>query len=163
MSRKSLLWPIAYVALIVLVNWGFTVVPLVRMPTGEMWPPMSLAVGFVFIVRDFAQREVGHRVLGWMAVAAVLSWFMASPMVAVASVAAFLVSELADWACYSYLKRPFAERILWSSAIATPIDSAVFLALIGHLSVSGVVAMVASKMLGALAVWWALSKRAALA
>lgn len=150
---------ILYVALIIAVNYGFTVVPLVPMPTGEMWPPMSLAVGFVFVVRDFAQREVGHRVLLAMLAGAVLSWWMASPFVAVASVTAFLVSELADWAIYSWSGRPLSQRILWSSAVSTPIDSAVFLALIGHLSVSGVLAMVASKMLGAMFVAWMVRRR----
>lgn len=152
-------WTFVYVALIVLVNWGFTVVPLVPMPTGEMWPPMSLAVGFVFVVRDFAQREIGHKVLLAMLAGAVLSWWMASPFVAVASVTAFLVSELADWAIYTWSGRPLSQRILWSSLVSTPIDSAVFLALIGHLSVSGVMAMVASKMVGALIVAWLIRRR----
>lgn len=142
-----------YVALIVLVNWGFTVVPLVEMPGGEKWPPMSLVVGFIFVARDFAQREIGHRVIIAMLIAAALSYLMASPFVAVASLAAFLVSEFADWAIYSFTKKPFAERILWSSVIATPIDSAVFLAVINHLSWFGVIAMTASKMLGAFIVW----------
>jgi queuosine precursor transporter len=153
------MWTLGYVALIVLVNYGFSVVPLVPMPTGEMWPPMSLAVGLVFVARDFAQREVGHRVLLAMLAGCALSYWLADPYVAVASVVAFLVSESADWAFYTLSRRPFHERVLWSSALATPIDSAVFLGMIGHLSEIGVVAMVASKMLGALAVWWVLRRR----
>jgi len=148
-----MIWTASYVALIALVNYGFSVVPLVKMPTGEMWPPMSLLVGLVFVVRDFAQREVGHRIWFAMLVGAALSWWMASPFIALASAVAFLISEAADWAVYSYSNRPLAERILWSSAASSPIDSIVFLALIGHLSVSGVLAMVLSKMLGALVVW----------
>ena len=146
-------WTAAYVALIVAVNYGFTVVPLVDLPGGEKWPPMALAVGLVFVLRDFAQREIGHRVLLAMLVAAALSWWMASPFVAVASAAAFIVSELADWAIYSFTKRSFARRVLISSAVSTPIDSIVFLALIGHLSAVGVVAMTVSKMIGAVIVW----------
>ena len=94
-----------YVVLIVLVNWGFTVVPLVDMPGGEKWPPMSLVVGFIFVARDFAQREIGHRVIIAMLIAAVLSYVMASPYVAVASLSAFLISEFADWAVYSFAGR----------------------------------------------------------
>ena len=93
---------VAYVLLIVLVNWLFTVVPLVELPGGTMWPPVSLLVGFVFVARDFAQREVGHWVLALMAVGVVLSYFMASPQVAFASATAFLISELLDWAVYTY-------------------------------------------------------------
>jgi len=43
-----------YMALIVGVNWGFAVTPLIALPNGEMWPPMSLVVGFIFVVRDYA-------------------------------------------------------------------------------------------------------------
>jgi uncharacterized PurR-regulated membrane protein YhhQ (DUF165 family) len=84
---------------------------------------------------------------------------MASPFIAIASITAFLISEFADWGIYSFTGKKFHERVLWSSALATPIDSIVFLAIIGHLSVTGVVAMTVSKMLGALMVWWMLRKR----
>lgn len=154
---------LTYVVLIVVINWGFTVVPLVKMPGGEMWPPLSLAVGFVFVVRDFAQREIGHRVLLAMLVGAGLSYVMASPYVAIASAAAFLVSEFADWLVYTVTRRPLATRILYSSLLGTPIDSVVFLWGIGHLTVSGVVAMTISKMLGALVVWWLIRRRESLA
>ncbi|MEK9724121.1 MAG: preQ0 transporter [Rhodospirillaceae bacterium] len=150
-----------YIVLIVLVNWGFTVVPLVKLPGGEMWPPMSLVVGFIFVARDYAQREIGHRVIIAMLLAAALSYVMADPFVAAASLAAFLISEFADWAVYSFTGRPFSQRVLISSAVGTPLDSVVFLAVIGHLSVAGVIAMTASKMLGALFVWWLVRRREA--
>lgn len=148
-----MIYAVLYVIAIVVVNYGFTVLPLVPMPTGEMWPPMSLAVGLVFVLRDFAQREIGHRVLALMLIGGLLSWWTASPFVAFASLSAFAVSELADWALYSFSKRPFHERVLWSSIIAAPLDSVVFLSFIGHLSVIGVAAMVVSKMAGAFMVW----------
>jgi hypothetical protein len=150
---------LTYVALIVAVNWGFTVVPLVKMPGGEMWPPMSLAVGFIFVVRDFAQREVGHRVLIAMLIGAGLSYVMASPYVAIASAAAFLVSELVDWLVYTFTRRPLAARILYSSLLGTPVDSVVFLWGIGHLTATGVVVMTISKMVGAMIVWWMIRRR----
>ncbi len=156
-------YTIFYIALIVAVNYGFTVAPLVALPGGEMWPPISLAVGFVFVSRDYAQREIGHRVIIAMLAAGVLSYVMASPFVAVASVAAFLISEFADWAVYSFTGRSFAQRVLLSSAVGTPMDSAVFLALIGQFSGVGVLAMTASKMLGALLVWWMIRRREAVA
>ncbi len=152
-----------YIALIVAVNYGFTVAPMVALPGGEMWPPISLAVGFIFIARDYAQREIGHRVIIAMLAAGILSYFMASPFVAVASVAAFLISEFADWAVYSFTGRSFARRVLLSSAVGTPIDSAVFLALIGQFSGVGVLAMTASKMMGALFVWWMIRRRESVA
>ena len=150
-----------YVAMIVVVNYLFSVTPLVALPDGTMWPPLSLVVGFVFVARDFAQREIGHRVLFAMLLGAAISYVMADPYVAIASAAAFLVSELADWAVYSFTRRPLSQRILFSSALGAPIDSAVFLAGIGLLSPAGVIAMTASKLLGAAVVWWLVRRREA--
>lgn len=148
-----------YIALIVAVNYGFSVVPLVKLPDGTMWPPMSLVVGFIFVVRDFAQREIGHKVLLAMLVGAALSYVMASPYVAIASAAAFLVSEVVDWLVYSLTKRPLSQRILTSSLLATPLDSAVFLYGIGAFSWAGVLAMTVSKLIGAAIVWWLIRRR----
>ena len=47
-------YTVLYIVLIVAVNSGFTVVPLVEFLGGEKWPPLSLLVGFIFVVRDFA-------------------------------------------------------------------------------------------------------------
>lgn len=154
-----------YIFLIVAVNYGFTVVPLIPTPWGEMFPPMSFAVGLVFVARDFAQREIGHMdALGdakAMLAAGALSYFMASPYVAIASVTAFAISEFADYLIYTWTRKPFAQRVLLSSAIATPIDSAVFLAIIGHFSIAGVVAMTLAKMVGAFIVWNVVRRREA--
>ena len=148
-----------YIALIVAVNYGFSVVPLVELPGGVMWPPMSLLVGFVFIVRDFAQREIGHRVLLAMAVGVGLSYIMADPYVAMWSAIEFLVSELADWAVYTFTKRPMSERVVYSSILSAPLDSAVFLIGLGIATPVGIAAMSASKLLGAIAVWWMMRRR----
>lgn len=146
-----------YIALIVLINWGFTVVPLVPL-FGTMFPPMSLAVGLIFVARDFAQREINHKVIFAMIIAAILSYFMADPYIALASFVAFAISEGVDWAIYTWSKKPFSQRILLSSIASTPVDSAVFLAMIGHFSVLAVVLMTIAKMAGALIVWWMIKK-----
>ena len=148
------MWTITYIVAIIAINIGFSYVPLVPLPTGDMFPPLSFAVGIVFVLRDFAQREVGHWVLLAMGAAAVLSYLLADPFVALASVLAFAASELVDWAMYSWTKRPLHERILWSSAVSTPVDSLVFLGVIGLATAPAVAAMVASKMVAAIVVWW---------
>lgn len=155
----SCFWVLIYVALIVLVNWLFTVVPLIEMGGGDKWPPVALIVGLVFVARDFAQRYVGHWVIVAMVVAAVISYFMADPFVALASVTAFVISEFADWLVYSFTKKPFAQRILLSSIIATPLDTVVFLGILGYLSAPAVLAMVASKFVGAIIVWYLVRRR----
>jgi len=146
---------IGYIISIVLVNIGFVYIPPIPL-LGEMFPPMSLIVGIIFILRDFAQREIGHRVLGAMAVGAILSYFMADPFIAIASVVAFFISEIVDWAVYTYTKKPLGQRILLSSAIGTPIDSAVFLLILGFFSPLGFLLMTIAKMIAAVAIWWRL-------
>lgn len=149
----KLKWSVFYVVSIVMVNIAFTIFPPVMLNKDLAWPPASIAVGLLFVLRDYAQKEIGHKVILAMLLAAAISYFMASPFVAIASVAAFLVSEFCDWAIYSFSKRSFRDRVLLSSAISTPIDSIVFLHLIGHLSVTAVVLMTLSKMLAALFIW----------
>tara|TARA_R110000824_G_scaffold290283_1_gene478766 strand:+ start:34 stop:504 length:471 start_codon:yes stop_codon:yes gene_type:complete len=141
-----------YIILIVLINWGFTVVPLVPI-FGEMFPPLSLVVGLIFVARDFAQREIDHKVIGAMLIAGIISYIMADPYIAIASIVAFTISELTDWAIYTWTKKPFAQRILISSAVSTPLDSGVFLAMIGHFSILNAFLMTVAKMVGALIVW----------
>lgn len=148
-----------YVLSVVAVNWAFTVVPVLHLPGGEAWPPVALIVGFVFVIRDFAQRAVGHWVLAAMLLGGVISWFMASREVALASMCAFLVGELVDWAVYTFTGRPFSQRVLLSSAVSTPIDSIVFMAMLGMFSFTSVVLMTASKMAGAFVVFLLIRRR----
>lgn len=142
-----------YIGGVVVANLGFTYLPMIPIPGGEMFAPMSLLVGFIFVLRDFAQREIGHKVIAAMAVGAALSYVLADPFVAFASVVAFAISEMVDWAVYTFTGKPLRQRILYSSAIGTPVDSAVFMLILGFFSWYGFAVMVASKMLGALIVW----------
>jgi uncharacterized PurR-regulated membrane protein YhhQ (DUF165 family) len=153
------MWVAAYVAAIVLVNWLFDILPVIDTPIGA-WPPASIIVGFVLILRDLAQREVGHYVLIAMLAAGVITWFMVDPFIALASVSAFLVSETADWIVYTVTRRPLRDRILASSAVSSPLDSAVFLGLIGFLSPASFVLQTLSKFAGALVIWAILRHRA---
>ena len=155
MNIMNYKFTIAYIVSIVAINIGFVYIPPVPL-LGEMFPPMSLIVGLIFIARDFAQREIGHKVLGAMAVGAILSYLMADPFVAIASVIAFAISEMVDWGVYTYTKRPLRDRILLSSALGTPVDSAVFLLILGFFSPLGFLLMTLAKMLTAVILWWRL-------
>ena len=146
----------AYIAAIVMANFGFTHLPMIPLPGGEMLAPMSFLVGFIFVIRDFSQREIGHKVLGAMAVGGLLSYYMADPFVAYASVVAFMISEGVDWAVYTFTNKPLKQRVLLSSLVGTPVDSAIFMSILGFFSWYGLAIMFASKMIGALIVWWML-------
>ena len=150
---------LAYVGLIVGINCAFACTPLIALPTGDLWSPVSLAVGFVFVVRDFAQRRLGHHVLWGMLAGCVISWGLASPELALASALAFAVGELADWALYTFSKRPFSQRILLSSLLGAPLDSLIFLACVGLASPLGIAIMSLSKLAGALLVFALVRRR----
>ena len=106
-SLRTMFSLFTYIALIVGVNYAFAVTPLVQLPNGDLWPPASLIVGFVFVVRDFAQRRVGHHILWAMLAGCVVSWYMATPQLAVASAVAFAVGELATGPCSPSRTSPF--------------------------------------------------------
>lgn len=148
-----------YICSVVLVNYAFDVVPPLVLPGGDVWSPVALVVGFIFVIRDYAQREIGHMVLPAMLIGGLISWLMASPAIALASMGAFLAGELLDWAVYTFTRRPFSQRVLLSSAIGTPVDSAIFLGMIGLFSLSSVLMMTASKMFGALVVFYLARRR----
>ena len=143
-----------YFAAVVVANIGFTYLPMISLPGGQSLAPMSFLIGFVFVLRDYAQRELGHKVLGVMAAGVAVSYLLADPFVALASAVAFAISELTDWLVYTYTKRSMRQRVLISSAISTPVDSSVFMLMLGFFSLPGLLIMTASKMVGALAVWY---------
>jgi uncharacterized PurR-regulated membrane protein YhhQ (DUF165 family) len=149
---------VAYIVAIVIANLGFSYLPMIPLPGGEMLAPMSFLVGFIFVIRDFSQREIGHKVLGAMAVGGLLSYYMADPFVAYASVVAFMISESVDWGVYTFTNKPLKQRVLLSSLIGTPIDSAIFMSILGFFSWYGLLIMFISKMVGALIVWRMLGK-----
>ena len=155
---KNYKYTITYIISIALINIGFVYVPLIPF-YDTMYPPMSIVVGLIFILRDFAQKEIGHKVFVAMLIGAFLSYIMANPYIALASLVAFLVSETVDWGVYSFTKKPLQERILISSLISTPIDSAIFLLMIGNFSVLATTTMFVSKMMAALAIWFWLGKK----
>lgn len=158
-KESTMLTIFTYVALIAGINWAFAIIPPITLPGGEVWSPVALIVGFVFVVRDFAQRKIGHRILWAMVAGIALSWWMASPELAMASASAFAIGELADWALYTFTRKPFSQRILISSLFGAPLDSLVFLTLIGLASPLGVLIMSLSKLVGALIVFFLVRRR----
>ncbi len=152
------MWTTTYILSIVLVNWLFVVVPPLGTPVGEL-NLATLVVGAVFVLRDYAQREVGHKVLAATLTAGIVTWFMTSPELAIASLTAFFISEMADWAVFSFTKRPLQNRILISSLISIPLDSFAFLYLSGFLTGPSFTVETMSKAVGVLIVWLMLRAR----
>lgn len=151
---KALTFLAAYVGSILILNLGFSYVPMIDLGFG-LFSPMAILAGLVFVLRDYAQREAGHYVLIAMAAGALLSFALADPFVAVASVAAFAISELADYLLYTFTRKPFHDRVLVSSLVSAPVDTFVFLFLISGLTVGTFGLMIAAKLVAALFIWLA--------
>jgi len=127
-------WAFVYFATIPFLNWSFGVVPSIQLspPTdlfsnGVELHPLTMVTGLVFVFRDFVQRQMGQRVLVVMALAIAWSFYYAWPVIALASGIAFAVSEMADWALFTFTKYRLSTRILLSSLLASPIDTTIFL------------------------------------
>lgn len=129
----------AYVATIPLANWMIgnvgTCVPdgpcLIPVGFGLMAPSGVLMIGAALVLRDAV-----HRTLGWqyalaaIGVGALISAGFSPAALVVASVVAFLLSELADFAVYAPLaKRRLALAVALSGVVGAAVDSAVFLLL----------------------------------
>ena len=128
----------AFIATIPLANWmignfGTFCVPdgpcMIPVAPGLMAPSGVLVVGLAFVLRDVVQRELGAKyALIAILLGAGLSGLVAPPSLVVASVAAFAISELADFAVYTPLqKRGLVRAVLASSVVGLVLDSAVFL------------------------------------
>ena len=152
------MWTATYVLSIVLVNWLFVVVPPLTTPFGNLYLA-TLVVGSVFVLRDYAQREVGHKILLATLLAGIITWFMTSPALAIASLTAFFISEMADWAVFSFTGRPLQNRILISSLISVPLDTIAFLYLSGYLTPISFTTEALSKAVGVAIVWLLLKAR----
>lgn len=113
----------------------------------------ALFVGVIFVLRDYVQREIGHNVLLVMLVACGISYYMASPIVATASLVAFLAAELADWLVFTVLPFGFYRRVLFSSVIGVAVDTLIFLPMIGVPLWPVFVIAWGSKMVAAVGVW----------
>ena len=134
---KGRAWAYVYVALIPFLNWSFGKISGVDMTDQLGWlfgtahtiliNPLTVVTGLVFVIRDFVQREMGHRVLVLMALAIGWSFYYSWPVIAIASGIAFAISETVDWLLFTFTKYRLSTRILLSSARAAPIDTTVFL------------------------------------
>lgn len=102
---------------------------LVPVGFGLMAPSGVLMVGASLVLRDMVQAQYGDRLaLACIAGGVALSAALAPPAIVLASAVAFALSELADMAVYTPLRR----KGLWlaclaSGAVGAVVDSAVFL------------------------------------
>jgi queuosine precursor transporter len=137
-TLEGALYLALYAACIPVANWliqhvGTNCVPngpcLIPVAPGLAAPSGVLMIGLALVLRDLVQRRLGLAwAIGAILLGAVLSAAFSPPTLVVASVAAFLFSEVADLAVYTPLaKRRLVLAVLASSLVGLAIDSVVFL------------------------------------
>lgn len=136
--REGLVFLAAFAACVPLANGLIQNVGTVCVPNGPCLVPVApgitapsgvLMIGVALVLRDLVQRRLGvNWTLGAILVGGILSALFAPPALVMASVAAFLLSELADLAVFTPLqKRGLVIAALASSTVGLVIDSLVFL------------------------------------
>lgn len=122
-----------FVALAVAANVLTTELGMVQVGFGLVTTAGTFAAGLVLLARDALQDAAGR----WWVVAAIaagagLSAWLAGPALALASGVAFAVSELADAAVYTPLRRRgWARAAFASGVVGSVVDSVLFLWLAG--------------------------------
>jgi uncharacterized PurR-regulated membrane protein YhhQ (DUF165 family) len=126
-------WLICYIATIVLANWTIATFGVIPVGFGLLAPAGVLWAGLAFTLRDLTQDRLGQGwTVGAIVAGALLSAFL-SPALALASGAAFLVSELADLSVYTPLRRRnWYAAIVLSNTVGLALDSLLFLWLAFH-------------------------------
>lgn len=128
----------AFAATIPAANWLIGNVGTVCISNGPCLLPVGLGltapsgvlvVGAALVLRDMV-HEAGGSMAALLAIAigSVLAWMFAPPALVLASVAAFLLAELADLAVYAPLRsRRLGLAVLASGIVGAAVDSAIFL------------------------------------
>ena len=129
---------VAFTLTIPAANWLIGNVGLVCVPDGPclipVWPGIMapsgvLMIGAALVLRDLVQRRLGVEFgIGAIIVGALISAALAPAALVIASAAAFLLSEFADFAVYTPLaRRRLVLAVMASSLVGLVIDSIVFL------------------------------------
>lgn len=141
---------VAYVGVIVAANWTTN-----RYGFWPVLPGLTATAGTVFaglalLLRDVVQDTAGRRwVLAGIAVGGAVSAAF-NPALAIASAVAFTVSELADMAVYTPLRRRgWARAVLASNTVGAVLDTVLFLWLAGFPIWANMPGQIAGKLLWA--------------
>lgn len=136
--REGLVFLGLFVLTIPGANWmighvGTTCVPdgpcLIPVAPGIAAPSGVIMIGLSLVLRDLVQRRLGlGAAFAAIVAGAAISALLAPASLVMASLVAFLCSELADLAVYTPLqRRRFVTAVIVSGLVGLVIDSAVFL------------------------------------
>ena len=140
---------VAYVITILGANYVTTTFEMVPVGFGLEATAGTYLIGMLFILRDLIQDVVGKfAVFAAIAVGAVLSFLISSPFIAVASVVAFVLAEVIDFAIYTPLrKRGYVRAAVASNLVGSVVDTVAFLAVAGFPIMAALTGQIVGKML----------------
>jgi uncharacterized PurR-regulated membrane protein YhhQ (DUF165 family) len=127
-----------YIATIPAANWMIGSIGTFCIPDGPCMIPVGfgmtapsgvLMVGAALVLRDQVQEHLGVKwALGGILIGAILSYLLADPFIALASILAFGASELVDFGAYTYVRKyGRALAVAVSGLVGAVMDSIVFL------------------------------------
>ena len=137
-TREGMIFLGLFCLTIPAANWMISHVGTVCVPHGPCLIPVApaimapsgvLMIGAALVLRDLVQRRLGVEFgIGAIVVGAIISAALAPAALVIASAAAFLLSEFADFAVYTPLaRRRLVLAVVASSLAGLVVDSIVFL------------------------------------
>jgi hypothetical protein len=121
---------VLYVASVVAANWAIARFGIVPVGFGLAAPAGVYLVAAALILRDIVQVGLGRVAsVGALAVGAAVSYMVAPPAVATASVVAFGFSELVDFALFTWIAPRWSRAVLVGGLAGAVADSVLFLTL----------------------------------
>lgn len=140
----------AFIGCILAANYVTTEYGMIPVGFGLMATAGTYLAGLTFVLRDTVQDGLGKRAtLLLIAAGAALSYFVSDPFIALASGVAFLVSEAADLAVYTPLrKRGYVRAAVASNIVGALVDTILFLWIAGF----PIMDAIAGQMVGKVAV-----------
>lgn len=120
---------------LLLANWATTAFGFIPVGFGVDATAGTLIVGVSLAARDLIQDTIGRwAVVGVIVVGSLMSFAISAPEIAVASAAAFLFAELADFAAYTPIRakskfgdKRWAVAVVVSNFIGALADTVIFL------------------------------------
>lgn len=117
-----------YIGTIFLANWAISRFGFVSVGFGLLAPAGVYFAGLAFTLRDLLQERAGKTPVLLSIIAGATISGLISTKFALASAAAFLVSELADFAVYTPMRhRGWLTAVAASNAVGLVMDSVLFL------------------------------------
>lgn len=122
-----------FLACILAANYVTTQYGMVSVGFGLVATAGTYLAGLSFVLRDAVQDAMGRwAVVPLIVIGAGLSYLVSDPFIALASGVAFLVSELADLAVYTPLRRRgYIRAAVASNVVGAFVDTFLFLSIAG--------------------------------